>query len=525
METSFTLTVKDSKGVYAAELVEMPKGSTAPHSLSFGGRHYAILSGEGDLSKVLDILQTLYPGALSSSSTLSTPSLGSTRVTLLPKEEVGINSIVRRISKTTATRSVVSTPSKEVPNTWMAIDKTYLRHVAEQIFKKTTDPTILKDFLHYHTYEDTSILDFERCFDIAFATKNIELFLPLLDHVCEDDLAQIISGEKLDLPIHKNEHPNNFTFTENTLRALDLYVHDPVVGFSGVITLQDAKGTYTIASEGINPATPFAMHSIGKVFTGMLAICLIREGKITEEMLNKPIQLAPSVLARLPPKVQKHLSEKKPTLLQVMLHHGGLGEFQHKLTAALTQAVLSGTPPPQMKTPEDFLPFAEEDLFPLEEEHYSNLGLLLVGLSLQHRTGISFDDLLQSYIIKPAHISCFSSQKPKGARVNLLDPIAEHICGSPAGGYWTTAQDLCRFGEWITLECKKDPNFLELIKKYGGEFYSEEELHHSGGITSASAYLSIFPQHGVIISILSDRKSPSALKMNDAIRNHILKAN
>ena len=439
--------------------------------------------------------------------------------------EIGVSTLLP--NNVSATGRVAAASKKTDTNAWVAIDQAYLRLIAQKYLekvKKTTDSTGLKDFLFQRMYEVSSIKNFQQKFDEAFEKKDVELFLPLLEHACEEDLTFIIDIEKLDIPIRQNEPLNNFIFTQDSLRALDAYIHDPAVGFSGAITLQDTKGIpHTIASDGIDPATPFAMHSIGKVFTGMLAIKLIQEGKkISKKMLDEHIQLDQSVLALLPITVQRHLSEKKTTLHQVMLHQGGLGDYMGKQTAAITQAILSGTEPPKMEKPEDFLSFAEEETFPLDEEHYSNLGLLLVGLSLQYHTETPFNDLLQTYIIEPAGISSFSSQKPDGARVNSSDPTAEYICGSPAGGYWTTAEDLCKFGSWIASQCKKDPDFLKLVRRYGKEFYSEGEIHHSGGITSASAYLSVFPEQEVVISILSDKKRPSAKKMNDAIRNHIL---
>ncbi len=44
-----------------------------------------------------------------------------------------------------------------------------------------------------------------------------------------------------------------------------------------------------------------------------------------------------------------------------------------------------------MKTPEDFLQFAESKVFPISEEKYSNLGLLLVGLAVKHAYEKKYD--------------------------------------------------------------------------------------------------------------------------------------
>jgi CubicO group peptidase (beta-lactamase class C family) len=186
-----------------------------------------------------------------------------------------------------------------------------------------------------------------------------------------------------------------------------------------------------------------------------------------------------------------------------MTHKGRLGNFLPKYADTIINAVLSGSAPPSIKTPEDLLSFADERLSPRGEENYSNLGLLLVGLSLQSLTKKPFKELLQKYVLKEAHVACFSSEKPPNGRVNKEDPIEEHMCGSPAGGYWTTAEDLSRFGSWLASLCN-DPTYSEYFKRFGTEFYRDGEIQHRGGCFSGSAYLSAFPEHGVVVSIVSD---------------------
>ena len=67
----------------------------------------------------------------------------------------------------------------------------------------------------------------------------------------------------------------------------------------------------------------------------------------------------------------------------------------------------------------------------------------------------------------------FSPWKPKNGRYNLQDPVAPYLAGSPAGGYWTTAHDLAKFGQWVYKKSTSDPVFRSLIEKYGQEFYQQ----------------------------------------------------
>jgi CubicO group peptidase (beta-lactamase class C family) len=521
MVRNIDIHVSDELSTYRARLEELPPGATPSSLFSFRGKHYDLPASDATLVKILDILSVLYPGAVCSTTPLPQ------RVS---QANAHLDSISERVSQASGFVGLTSVAADlgSKKSAWLASDKAYLadhkRSFAEKyLAKQAANPAHLKDYLLHATHKKSAIADFTSCFDEACSSKDPQLLLPLLDHVSETELRNIIEAEELDIPLRQGITPNNFTFTEEALEELDAYIHDPDTEFSGVITLQDAALTHTVASKGINLETPFAIHSIGKVFTGMLALELVRKKILPEDVLNEPVQLSKEVLKALPESVRTHLTEHQPpiTLKQLMLHQSGLGDYLPNYTAAITQAVLAHKIPTGMSRPESFLPYAEATIFPEGEEPYSNLGLLLVGLSLQDRTKTPFDDLLQTHILDPAGIKSFSSKKPNVARSNPEDPIAEYICGSPAGGYWTTAEDLCRFGTWTSSQWK-DPDFLRLVKEYGGEFYSADEIHHSGGISSSSAYLSVFPEHQVTIAIVSDKKHPGAIEMNDIIRDHML---
>src|SRR6516225_6371394 len=76
-----------------------------------------------------------------------------------------------------------------------------------------------------------------------------------------------------------------------------------------------------------------------------------------------------------------------------------------------------------------------------------------------------------------------------------------------SGGYWTTVTDLQKFGSWLIRKCHQQPEFLQLLENYGGEFYSREkrEINHGGDIPSASAFLICALDSDTCIAILSDQ--------------------
>lgn len=411
-------------------------------------------------------------------------------------------------------------------NSWSQSEKAYLdglrREIAVQYLAKTdVDPEGLKAFILSTIDSEDAKKDFVQRFDKAFGTKDTELFLTtIIDHLSEVILVEIIRHEGFDIHVRQDESPAIFAFSEESLEKLHSYVLHPEVGFSGVIAVHDAGGSHSaIASAGVDSSTPFCMHSVGKVFTGVLALRLIQKGIIDEKALDEAVQLDQETLDKLPEKVRLYLQDPatRPTLGQLMRHEGGLGDYLKKYLEALRQ----GQKIPEIESPKGFLQYADEETG-ARLGSYSNLGLLLVGLSLQQLTGKPFDVLLQE-LVEEAEMNFLSSKKPDGALFNPAHPEAGNMCGSPAGGYWTTAQDLCSFGSWISKVWRTEPRFKELIEKYGKEFYSGGEISHNGGSCSASAYLSVFPEQGLTVAILSDKRYPGAEEMNEFIRAHMMR--
>ncbi len=267
---------------------------------------------------------------------------------------------------------------------------------------------------------------------------------------------------------------------------------------------------------------PFAIHSIGKVFTGVLALLLVEDGIILEDELNQIVQLDDAVKQQLPELVREQL--QKVTLHQLMTHKAGLGDYLGAYIDAISQGKV-----PEIKQIDDFLPFIEDKTFPIGEERYSNAGLLLVGFAIQHayekkfNEKIDYNDLLQKNIIQKVGMTSFSPWKPTNGRYNLNDNIAPFIVGSPGGGYWMTAEDLAKFAQWIYQKAMQDVKFKELLEKYGQEFYDadREIISHGGAIPSSSGFLSVSLKTGATIALLSDQPSGMSSDMNLMIQEHL----
>lgn len=314
------------------------------------------------------------------------------------------------------------------------------------------------------------------------------------------------------------------------LRDLKEYIRD--TQFSGVVYLSDEQNIYRISSEQFEPLQEdeliFAIHSIGKVYTGILTLILLEEGVIKESSLFSPLEVGTLAMQSLPLNVQQHI--RVTTLYDTMIHRGGFGDYLGKYVDVIQSSLKAQQTPPLLRHPEDFLPFSDEEVFNLEpgEFRYSNLGILLLGLSIQHHyqkfEQLDYNSILKKHILDKAGITLFCS-KPSHGNFNQEDAIAGYLCGSPAGGYWTTVKHLHAFGEWIRQKCIQDSDFLGLIERYGQEFYSADnrEIVHGGGIPSSSAFFSVFLDNGITIAIASDKAnketSRSSHLYNIIIRN------
>ncbi len=309
-------------------------------------------------------------------------------------------------------------------------------------------------------------------------------------------------------------------FGENTRESLEKFTDEQ--GFKGVVFISDASGKASVVSKYDEPLPeiidrPFATHSVSKVFTGILVSEMMARGVISMEELDLPIQLDDEVRGALPESVQERL--KTVTLRQIMRHESGLGDYLDRgpdpsgygvfgySKSIADQLAATGSVAP-LRRPEDYLPFADPELKPLGEPYYSDLGILLLGLAAQHHYNKgkadhekkNLDDILKEMVLEPAGIVKFSAARPDDAIWNKDDPIAPHIYGAPACGYWTTIGEMQKFGEHI---CRRwqDPSFQAVVKECRGEFFDAKanRIEHHGGIVSSHTWFSVDPEAGTIV--------------------------
>lgn len=483
--------------------VDLIKGEESDHSVKINGVTYSVLGDKEKLGAACKILESVSLESIANTEDL----LG--RLSLLENPPFPL------IQKADAL-GIRALGIKQKFHAWKTDEEKDLsrtKKIVAQIFWSRDNPDSLQGVRGFLGEEK---------FDDAIKSKDFEKFLALFDDLSADELWAVRCNENCQ-PLG-NVKAEPYEITEEDITNIRQYLDD--IGFSGVVSLSDAKGTYTITPTKQEDVanTPFSMNSVAKIFTGTLALMTM-----SPDDLQNPIHLSPDVLSFLEKEkaeVYEHL--KQPTLLQVMNHNGGFGDYLRKYEKAVAEALEKGESPPVIDRPEDFLTYADTTIYPLDSGIYSNLGILLVGLAVQYKCNKPYDQLLQELILTPANINV-SKSKPVNGKFSENDPSKGEVTGGPSGGYWTTSRDLVKLGSWLQSQCQPSQEgeksaFLSCLELYGKEFYipEDEEIRHNGCSSAGSSFLSSFLQSGVTIAVLSDQGNFMADRIHYTIRRNLI---
>lgn len=366
-------------------------------------------------------------------------------------------------------------------------------------------------------------------------------------------LAEIQNGEHLSLPMVDNGNPH---ITLDDIQDLREYMQEKNIVADVVITHHGQ--TFSVGHDALGTDPVLAIHSVAKVFTGILLMKYLHEGVskgtdadeplIKETDLDKPIDLDPSVLAQLSPEVQDHL--KGVTLRQVMLHQSGLGDYfdnEEGVSAAIAKQLDQQLPPPHITSSLELLKYGDNNVEAIGQRRYSNFGMLLLGFAIEKKYQdaqrarrevplLTIDQLMQRFAKDEVGMNIFESKRPINGQYNateqrnaqreiLADKTPEYIkeyvsarFASTAGGYWTTNADLQKFAQWIQAKCANEPNFKRLIETHGEEFYSagKQAVEHSG-LHADTAHFYTSLRNGTTITILSPQGERAATNLADTI--------
>jgi CubicO group peptidase (beta-lactamase class C family) len=289
--------------------------------------------------------------------------------------------------------------------------------------------------------------------------------------------------------------------------------------FSGVVLLaKDGRALFNKAYREANKDfgipnrtdTKFNLASLNKMFTSVAIAQLVEQGKLSYD----------DSLSKFMPDFPTKEAAEKIKIKHLLTHSSGLGSYSVKASRT------------GVRTVDDFLKLAKEEKLAFEpgtDQKYSNTAFLLLGKIIEKVSGQSYYDYVRENIFRRAgmintdayDLDLVNKNLAVGYEKEYTDGgivFRNNICevghGSPAGGGFSTAEDLLRFT--IALRAGKlvGNNYVQTILSpkpevksptYGYGFNILNGIAgHSGGDTGVNTNLEMFLNDGYTIVILTN---------------------
>lgn len=325
------------------------------------------------------------------------------------------------------------------------------------------------------------------------------------------------------------------------LAAADVFSGSVVVAHDGKPIFSRAYGLASRA-HGIPNCTDtkFNLGSMNKMFTAVAIAQLAEKGKLA---------FTDTVGKHLPDFPNKAVAEKV-TLHQLLTHTSGVGDyFNDKYIEAAKD---------RFRTVQDFFPLFVEK--PLEFEpgarfRYSNAGFMILGAVIEKVSGQNYFDYVRDHIFKPAGMTGTDAYEMDQDTPNLATGYTQenlygqflpgprrnnlflHVFkGGPAGGGFSTAEDLVRFARALRDHRLLGPKMTELVmagkvesfpgEKYGYGFSEQmakgqRVVGHGGGFPGINSELDIYPGLGYDVAVMSNYDPPTAQLVAGKLRSLI----
>jgi CubicO group peptidase (beta-lactamase class C family) len=284
--------------------------------------------------------------------------------------------------------------------------------------------------------------------------------------------------------------------------------------------------------------TKFNLGSMNKMFTAVAVAQLVERGRLA---FNDPIA------AHLPDYPREDIA-RKVTVHQLLTHTSGLGDYVNDRFWAARDHILAV---------KDYLALFTTDslLFePGESVRYSNAGYIVLGAIIERVSGQAYDGFVRDNIFAPlgmrdsdaypldrdtpkmamgyTHISPDGETKPDEYWNNLL---ALPRRGGPAGGGYSTVEDLLRFARALLGHALLNPEMTAMIleskvdlatraySQYGYGFGVERAgqsviVGHTGGAPGVNGQLDMYPDTGYCAIVLANADPPAATQIASKTR-------
>lgn len=277
--------------------------------------------------------------------------------------------------------------------------------------------------------------------------------------------------------------------------------------------------------------TKFNLGSMNKMFTATAILQLVEKGAIT---LDDPISKYVDE-SWLPDSITR-----KVTIHHLLTHTSGLGSYFNDTYWNSSRELY--------RSVDDFKPLVKGETLqfePGERFGYSNTGMLLLGVVIQSATGQDYFDYIRENIYRPAGMANSDSYEMDFPVENLAigyipapgspwkweNNLYKHVIkGGPAGGGFSTVEDLFRFaqalqGGKLVSKASLEKMWAPHTGRYGYGFSVEDGpagkvVGHSGGFPGLNGNLDIFLDKGYTVAVLSNYDngaSPLARRLYEMI--------
>ncbi|HYO63524.1 MAG TPA: serine hydrolase domain-containing protein [Pyrinomonadaceae bacterium] len=263
--------------------------------------------------------------------------------------------------------------------------------------------------------------------------------------------------------------------------------------------------------------TKFNLGSMNKMFTAVAIAQLVERGKLSfDDPLSKFLPDFPSKEAAEKVKI-KHL----------LTHTSGLGSYFNQQFVEGSRA--------RFRSVDDFLALAKNETLQFEPGarwSYSNTGFLVLGKIVEKVSGQSYYDYVRAETYVRAGMTNTVSYELDSVNPNLAvgyqkeysdagatfrnNIFAHVIRGGPAGGGYSTVEDLLRFDVALRSGKLVGPEYVKLLlapkpelnsPEYGYGFGYDADLNtagHTGGFLGISSSLDMYLGNGYTAVVMSN---------------------
>jgi CubicO group peptidase (beta-lactamase class C family) len=210
----------------------------------------------------------------------------------------------------------------------------------------------------------------------------------------------------------------------------------------------------------------------------------------------------------------------------LLTHTSGLGSYFNDKFAQSSRALFRNL--------DDYRPLIAGSTLAFEpgtDWQYSNTGMFLLGVVIEKATGQSYFDYVRQSIYKPAgmiNTDCYEMDKPvpnlaigyskEGS--TWTNNLYKHVIrGGPAGGGFSTVEDLFKFAQVLRGRKLLNPQYTEMVWSAKPELNSPDYgfgfkvstgpggriVGHGGGFPGINSSLDVFLDSGYTAVVMSNQ--------------------